>query len=129
MRSKSRDSRSLDEILQSTSDTLFPADLGEKTVSIDSQDVDGDTPLHVMLWRDDTHGALVLIESGADVNAVGDMGETPLHIAIRKKNAKVATALIGAGARTDIRSEFGQTAVDMYYSVDPSFRKLFALGA
>lgn len=128
MRSKSRDSRSLDEILQSTSDTLFPAELGEKVVSIQSKDVDGDTPLHVMLWRDDSYGALVLIESGADVNAVGDMGETPLHIAIRKENAKVASALIGAGARTDIRSEFGQTAVDMYDSVDPSFRKLFALG-
>jgi hypothetical protein len=41
----------LEEILASTSDVLFPAEIGEHTVAIDSTDSDGDTPLHIMVWR------------------------------------------------------------------------------
>lgn len=101
--------RSLEEVLQSTSDTLFPAELGARIVSINSADCDGDTPLHVLIWRNDSSGALLLISHGANVNAVGDMGETPLHIAIRKNNQAVIGALLQAGARTDVVSEFGKT--------------------
>ncbi len=52
----------------------------------------------------------MLIENGANVDAVGDMGETPLHVAIRKENLSVVRALIKAGANTDIVSEFGVSA-------------------
>ena len=104
--------RTLYDVLQSTSDNLFPAELGEATVYIDSTDCDGDTPLHVLIWREDTDGALLLIQNGAPINAVGDMGETPLHAAITKKNMKVIDALLKAGARADIVSEFGKTAFD-----------------
>jgi hypothetical protein len=45
--------RTRDEVLQSTSDVLFPAELGEKPVAIDSHNTDGDTPLHGVAWRDD----------------------------------------------------------------------------
>jgi ankyrin repeat protein len=104
--------RGLEEILQSTSDVLLPAELGEAKVNIDSVDVDGDTPLHVLIWQKDTEGAITLIENGAPLNAPGDMGETPLHIAIIKNEIEVITALLKAGARTDIVSEFGKTALD-----------------
>jgi len=53
--------RTLDEVLQSTSDNLFPAELGEAPVYIASTDCDGDTPLHVLIWRGDTDGSLLLI--------------------------------------------------------------------
>jgi ankyrin repeat protein len=100
----------LEEVLQSTSDCLYPAEMGKRTVNLASTDCDGDTALHVLIWRSDTSGALLLIESGANVNAVGDMGETPLHVAIRKENQALVRALIAAGAETDIVSEFGSTA-------------------
>ena len=105
--------RTLDEVLQSTSDTLFPGDLGERAVSINSTDCDGDTPLHVLIWRGDNPGAHLLIENGADVNAVGDMGETPLHIALRKDNLPIVRALVAARARADIVSEFGVSALQL----------------
>lgn len=73
----------LDEILAATSDILYPEDLGKRRVTIDSADRNGDTPLHVMVWRKDRYAVSLLIEKGADVNAIGDMSETPLHIAIR----------------------------------------------
>jgi uncharacterized protein len=103
-------SRSLETILQSTSDILFPAELGQVRVDIDSTGCQGDTPLHVLIWRQDTEGALALIGSGAPVDAVGEMGETPLHVAIATHNQTVIRALLEAGARVDIVSEFGQTA-------------------
>jgi uncharacterized protein len=78
-------------------------------VDICSTDVDGDTPLHVLLWRKDTVGSLLLIQHGANVNAIGDMGETPLHVAIRQENIKAIQAMLAVGARTDIVSEFGQS--------------------
>jgi uncharacterized protein len=94
--------RTLDEVLQPTSDTLFPVDLGERAVSINSTDCDGDTLLHVLIWRGDNPGAHLLIENGADVNAVGDMGDTPLHIALRKDNLPIVRAPVAARARADI---------------------------
>jgi ankyrin repeat protein len=98
------------EILASTSDVLFPAELGEAPVQIDSTDCDGDTPLQVMVWRNDLHGVQTLIEAGADVNAIGDMSETPLHVAVSQENVAIIDALLNAKARTDIRSEFDETA-------------------
>lgn len=105
--------RSLKEILQSASDVLFPEQMGTRLVELNSKDVVGDTPLHVMIWRNDQYAAKLLIESGADVNAIGDMGETPLHIALRKKNCTIVKLLIDAGANIDVRSEFGETAQEL----------------
>ena len=104
--------RSLREILQSVSDVLFPEQLGEAEVNIDSKDLNGDTPLHVLVWRNDNDGVDILIKSGADVNGVGDMGETPLHIAISRGNEHVIESLIKAGAKLTIRSEFNETALE-----------------
>jgi ankyrin repeat protein len=87
--------------------------MGNKVVEIDSADVEGDTPLHVLLWRKDTYGALLLIQHGANVNAVGDMGETPFHVAIRQENVEAIRAIVGAGGRADIVSEFGQSPLDL----------------
>lgn len=50
--------RTLHDVLQSTSSALFPAALGAEPVRVDSTDVDGDTPLHVILRRDDKKAGL-----------------------------------------------------------------------
>jgi len=102
--------RTLESILQSTSDTLFPAQMGERKVGIHSRDVDGDTPLHVLVRRGDADGVRVLIEHGAHVNAVGDMGETALHIARRLGHRDIMRQLLDAGADPSIASEFGEKA-------------------
>jgi uncharacterized protein len=117
--------RTLKEILQSTSDTLFPAELGEKEVFIDSCDCDGDTPLHVMLWRKDSAGALTLLEAGANPNAVGDMGVTPLHVAVLQGMPKAVEALLSAGANPNIRSAFGKTAKEEAAALGGEIAKAF----
>jgi ankyrin repeat protein len=112
MAKKPKTRRSLEDVLQSASDVLFPAELGERKVSVTSSDSEGDTPLHVMVWRRDKHAVELLISAGADVNAVGDMGETPLHVAISQGDEEIVRVILNADAKTDIRSEFNQTAIE-----------------
>ena len=88
---------------------MFPEESGSHPVAIDSIGYDGDTPLHVLAWRNDLAGMELLIAAGADVNAQGEMDETPLHIAIRQRNIPMIQALLEAGARDDLRCEFGDT--------------------
>lgn len=120
---KSRET--LEQILASCSDTLFPASLGEASVSLNSRNVDGDTPLHVMLWRKNTYGALLLIEAGADVNAVGDMSQTPLHVAVQQGDVKAAKALLKAGANRVHVSEFGKSPNDLALEHGSDMRRCF----
>ena len=114
----------MEEILQSVSDVLFPDEMGERRVYLDSRSIEGDTPLHVMAWRNDLWGLKSLIEAGADVNAIGDMNETGLHIALAQKNEEMVEALLQAGANPDFRSEFGETAREKAEEMGGTFRKL-----
>lgn len=99
----------MEDVLASCSAALFPDQLGKARVNLSSVDCDGDTPLHVVLRRNDNDAALLLIAAGAKVGAVGDMSETPLHIAARLANREVIAALLRAGADPEAVSEFGQT--------------------
>lgn len=116
----------MDEILQSTSDVLFPAEMGEKRVEIASRGTEGDTALHVMVWRDDVLGVIALIEAGAEIDAIGDMGQTPLHVAVMKQNEHIAEVLLNLGANPDVRSEFGDTAGELAISQGGPMKRLFS---
>lgn len=105
--------KNLEEVLQTASDRLFPAEVGEARINIDSRSCDGDTPLHVFIWGNETENALFLIENGININAVGDMGETALHVALHQNNKIIIKALLNANAQTDIISEFGKTVMDI----------------
>lgn len=121
---KTKKRRSLEEILESTKDFLFPEWGANKKVRVNSKDCMGDTPLHMMALRQDRYGVDLLIENGADVNAIGDMGLTPLHYAISKENEYIIESLLKAGAKTDIRSEFNETAKEKAQKVGGKIAKL-----
>ena len=117
--------RSVSKILASTSEFLFPADLGTRPVRIESRDADGDTALHVLVWQNDLQGVRALISAGADVNALGDMGYTPLHAAVSQDNAEIVSELLRAGARADLSSELCGSALHMAQSKGGSVAALF----
>lgn len=125
MSKKFKPRETLDQILASCSETLFPAEMGEAPVDIDSRDSCGDTPLHVMLWRKNTYGALLLIEAGADLNAVGDMSETPLHVAVSQGNTEAVRALLKSGAHQSVKSEFGTSPREMAFEQGGEMKRCF----
>jgi ankyrin repeat protein len=98
----------MQELLRTLSNVMFPAE-PDTPVRIDSVGYDGETPLHILAWRDDLCGVQLLVAAGADVNAIGEMGETPLHAAIHQGNTAMIQTMLRAGARTDIKSELGET--------------------
>ena len=109
---KNKERQTLDEILQSVSDSLYPDKMGKAKVEVNSKDSCGDTPLHVLSSRGNNYGIELLIENGAEINSIGDMGETPLHVAISQERFKAIELLLKSGAKTNIKSEFNETAIE-----------------
>jgi ankyrin repeat protein len=60
------------------------------------------TPLHAAVAGGHVEVSLVLIDSGADVNAVDAGGHTPLHIAAEAGYVPVAKALLARGASAHV---------------------------
>jgi ankyrin repeat protein len=54
----------------------------------------------------------VLIQAGADINALGEDGDTPLHQAVRLSEFRIARMLIAHGANQDIRNTEGKKPCD-----------------
>jgi ankyrin repeat protein len=59
----------------------------------------GNTELHIAAVQGSTDMARLLVECGADVNAINEYGHTPLYYAARHGHRRTADALIAAGAR------------------------------
>ena len=105
--------RTLEEVLQSVSEDMFPDEEGNHAITIDTIGEDGDLPLHALAWKGDVDGIVTLLDAGADVDARGEDGETALHIAIHEENAVMIAVLLAAGASLDIKSDFDETPVEL----------------
>ena len=81
----------------------------EKAISVNATVPGGDTPLHFVAMWDDVRGIELLVQAGAEVDALGDMSYTPLATAVRKGNVAAAQALLRHGASPHVRTEFGHT--------------------
>ena len=55
----------------------------------------------------------VLVEKGADVNAVNDLGMTPMHYAVQRGVDRVIEYLAGKGARFDVKNKQGRSPADL----------------
>jgi len=67
------------------------------------------SPLHLAASFGEDRTARVLIDAGADVNAVGPQGKTPLHLAAASGRLAVVRALIDAGADVKAATEMDET--------------------
>ena len=70
---------------------------------VNSQDTDKYTPLHHAIDSGHLEAASLLIDRGAEINAVNFMTETPLHIAAYKGNADAVKLLLQNGADPNLR--------------------------
>ena len=122
---KPKQRRSVEEILESTKEFLFPTWSPDKKVKLNSQDCMGDTPLHILASRGDAYGVRTLVAEGARLNVRGDMGLTPLHAAVSSGNTEVVTILLEAGADPSIVSEFGTSAKEQALQSSKQLNSLF----
>ena len=73
----------------------------------------GFTSLHVACHKGNLYIAEILLENGADIDAIVDSSNrTPLHIAIWNKNTSITKLLLKNGCKTNIRDFKGQTAFE-----------------
>jgi ankyrin repeat protein len=72
------------------------------------------TPLHACVAiSKKVHTAKLLLDKGADVNAVQHGGFTPLHAAAFAGDLPMVHLLLDSGARLDPKTDDGQTALDL----------------
>jgi ankyrin repeat protein len=55
----------------------------------------------------------LLVEKGADVNAVNDLGMTPMHYAVQRGADRLIEYLASQGARFDVKNKQGRTPADL----------------
>jgi len=72
-----------------------------------------DTMLHFAAESGAIEDIEVLVDSGAEVNAIGDIGNTPLHGAALTGKVAATKRLLELGADRTLKNELGQRAVDV----------------
>jgi ankyrin repeat protein len=107
MKLKSR--QTLDQVLASVAESGHYIGVDPKTMTVHTREPCGDTPLHIMAMRGDRYAVQLLLDAGADVNALGDMSCTPLYLAVSYKHASCVELLLAHGANPDTASELGFT--------------------
>jgi len=60
----------------------------------------------------------ILLDAGADINALNDNGQTPLHIATFWDNAEAVKLLLDRGADKTIKNKSGRTAEELAIHYD-----------
>jgi ankyrin repeat protein len=89
----------------------FPALADTVPASRAAADIDGTTPLHWAVYRNDLAEVKRLIAGGANVNASNDYGSTPLAEAAVTGNVEVIRALLKAGADVNATNADDQSAL------------------
>ncbi len=74
-----------------------------------SRGPEGETPLHAAAYANLPVITSLLLEQGADPNAVTSAGTAPLHIAARLDSAALLQVLVRHQARVDLRNAAGNT--------------------
>ncbi len=72
-------------------------------------DVNIGMPLYLSIFHNQIEVVRLLLEGGADVNAIDDTGVTPLHLAAYHGRLKIAQLLLERGARINERDNNNKT--------------------
>lgn len=71
------------------------------SVSLNTQNREGNTPLHVAAWHNQRYSARALLKLGADPRTMNNKGETPMDAAIAAGHGRIVTLLQDAIAAAE----------------------------
>jgi ankyrin repeat protein len=77
----------------------------------DSLSSGGDTPLHVAVHNNNRKIATILLDAGANINAIGEYENTPFHYAAKEGLLDMAKLLLDHGADVERKNRLGYTAL------------------
>lgn len=86
---------------------------GVNDIDISTRGSRGQTPLHWMAYLGDVNGVRLLVEAGADANAVDHDGNTALHDAVLSRQHLVVALLVASGANVGLRNHEGKSPLDL----------------
>jgi ankyrin repeat protein len=86
---------------------------GVNSVGLSTRGSRGQTPLHWMAYLGDVDGVRLLLEAGADPNAVDQSGNTALHDAVLSRQHLVVALLVAGGADSSVRNLEGKSPLDL----------------
>lgn len=78
----------------------------------ETPDRNGMTPLHLATIMGQAANAQLLLDHGANSNALSAIGQTPLHQAVLRDNLRITEILLQNGAAVDRSDKEGRTPVD-----------------
>jgi ankyrin repeat protein len=87
----------------------------ENGTDVNTQNKDGETPLHKACEKDHLDIVKFLIENGADVNIKNEKGRAPLHIASYESHLDIVKLLIENGADVNIEDSNGNNPLRSHY--------------
>lgn len=94
----------------------------EDGTDVNSQRMNGRTPLHVAVEREDSQSIELLLDYGAEINHQDASGRTPLHLAVERGDLNTTKLLLEHEANVNISDAWGWTP--LLLSVVPKFQSL-----
>lgn len=90
--------------------------------TIDQKNLQGYTPLHIAVRKNDEGIVKLLLEYQSNTNTQDDFGDTPLIDAVRNKNQIIIELLICNEADINIKNKQNKKALE--FTQDPSIKRV-----
>jgi len=85
---------------------------GIKITSLDQRNNLDDTPLHTVCSWGEINPVKILVEAGANINALGDKASTPIFSAVNSESIEVVKYLVQKGADLKIKNEWDRSIIN-----------------
>ena len=81
--------------------------------AVNTKSLFGDYPIHIAAVRSAIEDISMLLDNGADINALGEHGYTPLHDAVEQGHLHAVQYFVEHEANISIKSEFDMTPIEL----------------
>lgn len=92
--------------------------LGIELTDVNQKSNFGDYPIHIASVRGDMNEMKILLDNGANINAIGEHGYTALHNAVEQGHIKMVEFLLNQGIDTTIKNINHLTAKELAQITD-----------